>query len=84
MNRLGRILCIELFGESHGAKIGAIIDGCPAGIALSPEDFEADLSRRRSGVLGTTPRRESDVPIIVSGIYKGYSTGAPICVVFSN
>ncbi len=84
MNRFGRILCVELFGESHGPKIGAIIDGCPAGIALSPEDFEADLSRRRSGLSGTTPRRESDVPTIVSGIYRGSSTGAPICLTFSN
>jgi len=84
MNRFGRILCVELFGESHGARIGAIIDGCPAGIALRPEDFEADLSRRRSGVSGTTPRRESDMPVIVSGIYQGCSTGAPICVTFSN
>ena len=84
MNRFGRIFRVELFGESHGAEVGAIIDGCPAGIPIDPEDFEADLARRRSGAAGTTPRREYDVPRIVSGVYRGRSSGSPICVSFSN
>ncbi|HWR11760.1 MAG TPA: chorismate synthase [Rectinemataceae bacterium] len=84
MNRFGRIFRVELFGESHGKEIGAIIDGCPAGIPLSEEDFEADLARRRSGLAGTTPRRERDIPRILSGIYEGHSSGSPICVSFPN
>ena len=84
MNQFGRIFRVELFGESHGAEVGAIIDGCPAGIPIDPEDFEADLARRRSGAAGTTPRREYDVPRIVSGVYRGRSSGSPICVSFSN
>lgn len=84
MNRFGRIFRVELFGESHGREIGAIIDGCPAGIPLSEKDFEADLSRRRSGLAGTTPRREQDVPRILSGIYEGHSSGSPICLSFPN
>jgi len=84
MNRFGRIFRVELFGESHGKEVGAIIDGCPAGVPLAPEDFEADLARRRSGIAGTTPRREHDIPRIVSGVYRGRSSGSPICVSFSN
>ena len=84
MNRFGRIFRVELFGESHGKEVGAIIDGCPPGISLAPEDFEADLARRRSGGAGTTPRREYDIPRIVSGVYRGRSSGSPICISFSN
>jgi chorismate synthase len=84
MNRFGRIFRVELFGESHGKEVGAIIDGCPAGIPISAEDFEPDLARRRAGPAGTTPRRESDQPKLLSGIYQGRSSGSPICISFPN
>lgn len=84
MNSFGRIFRISLFGESHGRAVGVIIDGCPPGIALSIEDFESNLARRRSGLPGTTPRREHDVPVILSGLYEGSTTGSPLCLSFEN
>ncbi|MDD3034948.1 MAG: chorismate synthase [Bacteroidales bacterium] len=84
MNNFGRNFRISIFGESHGPKIGLVVDGTPSGIPLSGEDFASDLSRRRSGKPGTTPRVEGDLPEIVSGVYNGYTTGAPICILFSN
>ena len=75
---------MTLWGESHGAQVGVTIDGVPAGIALAESDFEADLARRRAGAAGTTPRKESDAPHIVSGIYRGFTTGAPLTVEFLN
>lgn len=84
MNSLGRIFRVELFGESHGDKVGVIVDGCPAGIDLSLKDFEIDLARRRSGEQGTTARREADVPSILSGLYQGTTTGSPLCITFDN
>ena len=84
MNRFGDRFRIALWGESHGQQIGVAIDGLPAGIPLAEADFAADLERRRSGAGGTTPRREADRPQIVSGLYKGYTTGAPLTIVFAN
>ena len=84
MNSFGRIFRVSLFGESHGPGVGVVIDGCPPGIPISPEDFEHDLSRRRSGAKGTTPRKEKDKPVILSGIYNGYTTGSPIALMFEN
>lgn len=84
MNRFGHHFRIALWGESHGPQIGIVIDGVPAGIALAAEDFAADLARRRSGPTGTTARREPDVPQLVSGIYRGRTTGAPIAIAFAN
>jgi chorismate synthase len=84
VNSFGRNFRVEIFGESHGSAIGLLVDGCPPGLGLLPEDFEADLSRRRAGASGTTPRREADVPRFLSGIYQGKSTGSPICLVFDN
>ena len=60
------------------------MDGVPAGIALSESDFAADIDRRRAGARGTTPRLESDVPHIVSGVFGGVTTGAPLTVIFLN
>lgn len=60
------------------------IDGVPAGIALSEEDFTTDLERRRAGAAGTTPRKESDTPHIVSGVYNGFTTGSPLTIEFLN
>ncbi|OKY93160.1 MAG: chorismate synthase [Alistipes sp. 58_9_plus] len=84
MNSWGNRFRVTLWGESHGAQVGVTIDGVPAGIALAESDFEADLARRRAGAAGTTPRKESDAPHIVSGIYRGFTTCAPLTVEFLN
>ncbi|MCC8088318.1 MAG: chorismate synthase [Rikenellaceae bacterium] len=84
MNSFGRKFRVSIFGESHGIMVGAVIDGCPPGIALSEVDMLPDLARRKSGAKGTTPRKEADEPRIISGVFNGYTTGAPITVVFEN
>lgn len=84
MNSFGTIFRVTLWGESHGPGIGVSIDGVPAGLPLSEEDFTADLDRRRAGAKGTTARRESDRPHIVSGLFEGRTTGAPLTVEFRN
>lgn len=84
MNSWGKIFRVTLWGESHGAQVGVSIDGVPAGIALSEEDFNVDLERRKAGAAGTTPRKESDAPHIVSGVYNGYTTGSPLTIEFQN
>ncbi len=84
MNSFGRLFRVSIFGESHGLCTGICMDGCPSGIALSEADFETDLARRRSGSKGTTPRVEADVPRIMSGVFNGFTTGAPIMVMFEN
>ena len=84
MNTFGRLIRISIFGESHGDAVGMIMDGCPAGLPLSPDDFVADLARRKSGAPGTTARREEDVPLVKSGLFNGKTTGAPILILFGN
>lgn len=84
MNSIGRIFRVTLFGESHGPAIGVTVDGCPAGTAIAPDDFAADLRRRQSGSKGTTPRVESDLPEIISGVNNGFATGAPITLITRN
>jgi len=84
MNSFGRVFKVEIFGESHGPAVGAIVDGCPPGLAIGPGDFEADMARRRSGAVGTTDRREADVPEILSGVHGGRTTGSPICLAVRN
>lgn len=84
MNQYGVNFRLAIWGESHGAQVGISMDGVPAGLSLSEADFEVDLARRRSGARGTTPRRETDRPMIVSGLYNGHTTGAPLTVVFAN
>jgi chorismate synthase len=84
MNSFGRMFRVSIFGESHGILIGAVIDGCPAGIPLSEEDLKDDFARRRAGGRGTTPRVEPDLPRIVSGVFRGKTTGAPVTIVFEN
>lgn len=84
MNTFGRRFRVSIFGESHGELIGAVLDGVPAGLELSEQDFENDILRRKSGVKGTTPRIEDDKPRIVSGVYEGHTTGAPLTIVFEN
>jgi len=84
MNSFGRIFRINIFGESHGPEVGVTIDGCPPGIPISWEDFETDLARRKSGAKGTTQRKESDIPRLISGVYQGHTTGAPLTILFEN
>ena len=84
MNSFGRIFRVHIFGESHGPAVGVTIDGCPAGIALSVEDFTADIERRKAGAAGTTPRKEDDIPEILSGVFNNKTTGAPITIIFRN
>ena len=84
MNTFGRKFRVSIFGESHGELIGVVLDGVPAGIELSPEEFAFDLGRRKSGAKGTTPRIEEDMPELVSGVYEGCTTGAPLTIVFRN
>ncbi len=84
MNSFGRIFRITLYGESHGGEIGVVIDGCPAGIGLEARDLETDLRRRRPGAPGTTGRREPDLPLIKSGLYRGKTTGAPLTIGLAN
>lgn len=85
MNGFGRIFRVNIFGESHGESVGVNIDGCPAGLDLSLEDFLPDLERRKGGTMkGTTPRQEDDLPIFKSGVFNHKTTGAPITIIFEN
>ncbi len=85
MNSFGRIFRVHIFGESHGESVGIVIDGCPAGLALSAEDLLPDLERRKGGKQkGTTPRQEADYPFFKSGLFNGKTTGAPITILFEN
>jgi len=84
VNTFGRIFKISIFGESHGDSVGIIIDGCPPGISLNITDFSEDLDRRKSGAKGTTRRLEQDIPLIISGVFNGHTTGAPVSIIFKN
>ena len=85
MNSFGRILRVHIFGESHGECVGITIDGCPAGLALAPENLLPDLERRKGGTQkGATPRQEEDYPIFKSGVFNGKTTGFPITILFEN
>ena len=84
MNTIGRKFRVSIFGESHGELIGVVMDGVPAGLELSEQDFEQDILRRKSGAKGTTPRIEADRPMIVSGVFEGHTTGAPLTITFKN
>jgi chorismate synthase len=84
MNSFGVVFKVSLFGESHGTAIGVNIDGCPPGIAIKPDDFAPDLLRRKSGRKGTTQRLEGDMPEIISGVFNGLTTGAPITLFTYN
>ena len=83
-NSFGNHFKIEIYGGSHTESLGVIITGVPAGIPLCEADFEADLARRRSGAKGTTPRKEGDIPHIVSGVAAGVTTGDTLEIVFYN
>lgn len=85
MNTFGHLLRVTTFGESHGPAIGCVIDGCPPGIAIAPEDFHADLARRATGrSRWTSQRREQDAVEILSGVYEGRTTGTPLALLIRN
>ncbi len=85
MNSFGRFFRVHIFGESHGEIVGIFLDGVPAGMPLSLEDFTQDLNKRKGGAQkGTTPRTEADTPLLQTGIFKGKTTGAPLLISFEN
>jgi len=84
MNSIGRLFRISILGESHGETVGILIDGVPSGISLKMNDFRDDFERRKSGAKGTTPRREADIPRIMSGVFNDFTTGAPLLILFDN
>ena len=85
MNTFGQLLRVTTFGESHGPAIGCVIDGCPPGIAISPEDFAHDLARRATGrSRHTSARHEADAIEILSGVFEGKTTGTPVALLIRN
>jgi chorismate synthase len=85
MNHFGNLFSVSIFGESHGEGLGMVIDGCPAGMPLSIEDFIEDTTRRKGGTQkGVTPRQEEDLPLFKSGLFNGKTTGAPLMLLFEN
>jgi chorismate synthase len=84
-NSFGRLFVVTTFGESHGVAMGCIVDGCPPGLALTEEDIQADLERRRPGrSRHTTQRKEPDKVRILSGVFEGQTTGTPIGLLIEN
>ncbi|MFC2007484.1 chorismate synthase [Chloroflexota bacterium] len=84
-NSLGKLFVITSFGESHGSCVGIIVDGCPAGLAIKEEDIQREVNKRWPGRdAGSTERTERDRVEILSGIYNGHTTGAPICMLTRN
>ncbi|MDR2925604.1 MAG: chorismate synthase [Azoarcus sp.] len=84
-NTFGTLFCVTSFGESHGSAIGCVVDGCPPGLALGQADIQADLDRRKPGTSRhVTQRREPDEVEILSGVFEGLTTGAPIALLIRN
>ncbi len=84
-NSFGRLFCVTTCGESHGPALAAIVDGCPPGLALSEEDLQRDVERRRTGMSHhTSQRKEPDRVRILSGVFEGRTTGAPIGLLVEN
>ncbi len=84
-NSFGNIFRITTWGESHGKAIGVVIDGCPAGLEISDEEINIELELRAPGRNRyTTPRKEADIGEILSGVFEGKTTGAPICIMIRN
>lgn len=84
-NTIGTLFTLTSFGESHGAAIGGVVDGCPPGLELSAEDLQIDLDRRKPGTSRhVTQRKEADEVEILSGVFEGKTTGAPIGLLIRN
>jgi len=84
MNQFGQIFRVSIFGESHGTGVGITLDGVPPGIPILLSDFTNDISRRKAGAKGTTPRIEKDAPSFLSGVFQDHTTGAPLTIFFEN
>lgn len=84
MNHFGTLFSVNIYGESHGKAVGIVIDGMNPGIIVDEALLLSDLNRRKAGAVGTTKRIEADEPNILSGVYRGYTTGAPIHIQFQN
>ena len=81
----GNILQITTWGESHGAALGVVVDGCPAGLALDRDDIQLYLNRRKPGQSRiSTPRKEADEVEILSGVFEGRTTGTPVSMMIRN
>ena len=81
----GTLFSITTFGESHGEALGVVIDGCPAGLTLTPLDIQAFLDRRKPGQSAiSTPRKEADAVQILSGVFEGKTNGTPIALLVPN
>ena len=84
-NSIGQLFRVTTFGESHGAALGCVVDGCPPGLSLCEEDMQRDLDRRKPGQSKfTTQRREDDRVEILSGVFEGHTTGTPIGLLIRN
>ena len=84
-NTFGKNFCVTTFGESHGPAIGCVVDGCPPRLPLDKKDLARDLARRRPGSSRhVTQRRESDEAELLSGVFEGITTGAPIAILIRN
>ena len=84
-NSLGKLFTITSFGESHGRCVGVIVDGCPAGLPVTGEDIQKEADKRKPGTSqATTERAEEDKVEIISGIFNGRTTGAPVCLLIWN
>jgi chorismate synthase len=84
-NTIGRLFSVTTFGESHGAALGCIVDGCPPGMALEEADLQADIDRRRTGTSHfVSQRQEQDAVRILSGVFEGRTTGTPIGLLIEN
>ena len=84
-NSFGNLFRITTWGESHGKGIGVVIDGCPAGLSISEDEINQELTRRAGGKSPyTTSRKEKDHAEIFSGVFDGKTTGAPISIIIFN
>ena len=84
-NTFGKLFCVSSFGESHGPAIGCVVDGCPPGLAIDASDIQRELDRRKPGTSRhVTQRREADEVEILSGVFEGLTTGAPIGLLIRN
>ena len=84
MNEFGKLFKVNIYGESHNQSVGVLVDGIPAGISLSEDDFSFDLARRKPNKPSQTARVEADMPLIESGLFNGYTTGTPMLIRFLN
>ena len=84
-NSFGQLFRITTFGESHGGMVGAVVDGCPPNLAISEDEIQIELDRRKPGQSCiTTPRKEEDEIEIASGVFEGKTTGTPILLLAYN